>query len=224
MTGGPSRTIALVLYPRFTALDIVGPYEVLSRLETAGAPFRTVWVAETLDPVHSDRGAVLVPEETFDSVGEVEVLIVPGGPGQLEQMENPALMGFLKRAATEASVVASVCTGSLLLAKAGLLHGRRAATHWLARNALAELGAVPVNERVVRDGNFVTCARVSAGIDFALTLAADLAGPEIAQAIQLGIEYDPQPPFGAGSPSTAAPELVGLLRAGARRFLWNDED
>lgn len=206
--------ISIVAYPRFTALDAVGPYEVLSRVPG----YKTLFVAQTLDPVRADRGLTLKPDGTFAGVPQPAVLLVPGGPGQIEQMENRALLGYLRRAAASADLVVGVCTGSLLLAAAGLLEGKRATTHWLAMDALAALGAEPVAKRVVRDGAVVTAAGVSAGIDCALAVAAGLAGDDTAKAIQLGIEYDPKPPFDAGSPDTAPPEIVEALRARARAF------
>ena len=207
--------IAIVIYPRFTALDAVGPYEVLSRVPG----FRTMFVAQTLDLVKADAGLMLKPDATFAGVSLPAVLVVPGGPGQFEQMENRTMMGYLKRAGDNAQLVASVCTGSLLLAKAGLLKGKRATTHWLAMDALADLGAEPVGKRVVRDGNIVTGAGVSAGIDLALAVAAGLSSDETAMTIQLGIEYDPKPPFDAGSPMTAPPAIVEAMRDRARTFL-----
>lgn len=207
--------ISIVVYPRFTALDAVGPYEVLSRVPG----FRTMFVAQSLEPVTADRGLTLKPDGTFAGVSQPAVLLVPGGPGQVEQMENRALIGYIKRAAVSAQLVVSVCTGSLLLGKAGLLEGRRATTHWLAMDALASLGAEPVGKRVVRDGNIVTGAGVSAGIDLALAVAAGLSDDATAMSIQLGIEYDPKPPFDAGSPATAPPEIVEAMRARARKYL-----
>ncbi|MGH9390987.1 MAG: DJ-1/PfpI family protein, partial [Vicinamibacteria bacterium] len=161
----------------------------------------------------------IVPEATFESAPPLDVLVVPGGPGQIDQMENEKFLGFLRRAGEKARIVSSVCTGALLLAKAGFLDGKRATTHWLARDALAKLGAKPVRDRVVRDVNVVTGAGVSAGIDFALRLVAELEGENVAQAIQLAIEYDPQPPFDVGSPEKAPPALVAALRKRARHFL-----
>lgn len=216
MTDLDARRIGLLLYPRLTSLDIVGPFTVLSRLP---APWQTVWVAEVLDPVEDDQGLTLVPDVAFADAPSLEILVVPGGPGQIAEMENDALVGFLRDRAEDGTRVVSVCTGSLLLAQAGLLEGKQATTHWLARDALAELGAIPVSDRVVRDGDALTAAGVSAGIDLALALAAELAGDEWAQAIQLGIEYDPQPPFDTGAPEKAPDELVELLRANARTFM-----
>lgn len=216
MTDQDARRIGLLLYPRLTALDIVGPFTVLSRLPGA---WETVWVAEALDPVEDDQGLKLVPDVSFADAPPLEILVVPGGPGQIAEMGNEALIGFLRDRAEVGTRVVSVCTGSLLLAQAGLLEGKQATTHWLARDALADLGAVPVPDRVVRDGDALTAAGVSAGIDLALELAAELAGEEWAQGIQLGIEYDPQPPFDAGTPDKAPAPIVEFLRDRARTFM-----
>lgn len=205
-------TVGIVLYPRFTALDAVGPYEVLSRLPGA----RVVWIASTLEPVVSDRDLRIVPHATFDDAPALDVLLVPGGPGQFDVMSDERLLAFIARGAP---LITSVCTGSLLLGAAGLLKGKRATTHWLAMDALPSVGAEPVRERIVRDGNVVTAAGVSAGIDLALVLAADLAGDEVAQAIQLGIEYDPHPPFDSGAPGKAPAAVEQRLRENARAFL-----
>ena len=208
-------TIGFVLYPRFTALDFVGPYEVLSRLPGHQA----VVIAESLEPVHDERGPItIVPEFTFDDAPALDVILVPGGPGQTAQMGSETLRTFLQAASEAGTLMTSVCTGALLLGDSGLLKGKRATTHWLAFDALERLGASPVSERIVRDGNVITAAGVSAGIDLALLLAADIAGDDIAKAIQLGIEYDPQPPFDSGSPAKASPELVDIMRANARHF------
>jgi transcriptional regulator GlxA family with amidase domain len=208
-------TIGFVLYPRFTALDFIGPYEVLSRLPG----HRSVVIAESNEPVPAEQGPVTVtPEFTFGNAPPLDVVLVPGGPGQLEQMGNAEMRAYLRAAAEQAALVTSVCTGALILGDAGLLDGKRATTHWLAYEALAGLGATPVAERIVRDGNVITAAGVSAGIDLALLLAAEIAGEEMAKAIQLGIEYDPQPPFDAGSPAKAPAQLVEVMRANARVF------
>lgn len=203
--------IAMVLFPRLTQLDLTGPYEVLARLPETEVDL----LHHDLEPVPSDRGLVLTPTATFDSYGAPDILFVPGGPGQLAAMRDEALIGFLRRAGEHAQYVTSVCTGSLLLGAAGLLVGRRATTHWSVLEQLALLGAEPVRERVVIDGNLVTGAGVSAGLDFALALAAELQGEEVAERIQLQIEYDPAPPFRSGSPATARPEILTALREAA---------
>jgi len=208
-------TIGFVLYPRFTALDFIGPYEVLSRLPG----HRAIVIAESSDPVPAEQGPVaVVPEFTFGNAPALDVLLVPGGPGQLAEMGNETLRAYLRTTAESAALITSVCTGALLLGDAGLLGGKRATTHWLAYEALERLGATPVAERIVRDGNVITAAGVSAGIDLGLLLAAEIAGEEMAKAIQLGIEYDPQPPFDAGSPAKAPAQLVEVMRANARAF------
>ncbi|HEY4277304.1 MAG TPA: DJ-1/PfpI family protein [Conexibacter sp.] len=205
--------IAIALYDRFTALDAVGPYEVLSRLPGA----ETVFVAEQAGPVTTDtRRVALLAEAALADVTAPEIVLVPGGPGAGLGDDDGALLDWLRAVDPTTTWTTSVCTGSILLAKAGLLNGRRATSHWLALDVLSGLGAEAVHERVVRDGKYVTGAGVSAGIDMALTLAAEVAGEQVAQAIQLGIEYDPQPPFNAGSPRTAPAETVAAMRAGSR--------
>lgn len=201
--------IAIPLYDRFTALDAIGPYEVLSRLPGA----RVVFVAAEAGPVTTDNGMLtLLVEHTLEQVREPDIVLVPGGPGEVVQRAGGAILDWLREADRTSTWTASVCTGSLILAAAGLLDGKRATSHWLALEELRRLGAEPVEERVVFDGKLVTAAGVSAGIDMALALAASIAGDQVAQAIQLGIEYDPQPPFDAGSPRKAPAEIVELLR------------
>jgi transcriptional regulator GlxA family with amidase domain len=205
--------IAIVLYDRFTALDAIGPYEVLSRLPGASVSF----VAADSGPVSTDNGMLtLLAGHSLAEVRQPDIVLVPGGPGEVVQRAGSALLEWLRVADRTSRWTTSVCTGSLLLAAAGLLDGRRATSHWLALEELRRLGAQPVNERVVFDGKLVTAAGVSAGIDMALSLAARIAGDTVAQAIQLGIEYDPQPPFDAGSPAKAPAEVVELLRARTR--------
>ncbi|WP_055589957.1 DJ-1/PfpI family protein [Peterkaempfera griseoplana] len=201
--------IAVLLFERMTALDAVGPYEVLSRLPGA----ETVLVAERPGPVRNEVGSLaLLAEASLADVTAPDVLVVPGGPGQAALMDRGPLRDWLRAVDARTSWTASVCTGSLLLAAAGLLTGRRATTRWLAADRLAPLGAVPVDQRVVFDGKYVTAAGVSAGIDMALALAGRIAGETTAQAIQLGHEYDPRPPYAAGSPATAPPAVVAALR------------
>ncbi|MEE1741567.1 DJ-1/PfpI family protein [Streptomyces sp. BE147] len=206
--------IAILLFDRFTALDAVGPYEILSRTPGAG----TVFVAEHAGPVRNDSGSLeLVAARTLAEVPAPDVVIVPGGPGQSDQMENEALLGWLRAVDATSTWTTSVCTGSLLLAAAGLLSGRRATSHWLALETLKEYGAEPTGERVVLDGKYVTAAGVSSGIDMGLTLLGRIAGDEHAQAVQLLTEYDPQPPYDAGSPDKAPAALVAEFR-GTSRF------
>ncbi len=211
----PRTRIAMVLFPDFTQLDLTGPFEILSRMPGAKIDL----VARTMDPVASDRGLVLTPNVTFDDCPKPDILFVPGGPGQVEAMEDEALIGFLRRAGAEADLVTSVCTGSLLLGGAGLLRGKRATSHWISLDDLAALGATPVKARVVEDGNVITAAGVSAGIDFALTVAARLHGEALARKIQLFVEYDPQPPFDGGSAERADPAIVADLRTQAKAML-----
>lgn len=203
------RRVGMLIFPRMTQLDMTGPYEVLARL-----PDTTVdLVARTLDPVTTDRGMQIVPTVTYATCPPLDVVMVPGGPGQQDLMEDEAALGFLRKAAGAAKYVTSVCTGSLVLAAAGLLKGKRATCHWAAIDNLALLGAIPVREKVVVDGNIVTGAGVTSGIDFALTLASILAGEKVAREIQLGIEYDPDPPFDSGSPATAGPDTLEMVKA-----------
>ncbi|MFF7986480.1 DJ-1/PfpI family protein [Streptomyces sp. NPDC007901] len=212
--------IAIVLYDRFTALDAVGPYETLGRLPDA----ELVFVAERAGPVRTDNGNLaLTAEKTFAEVPGPDVVVVPGGPGQTPQMENQALLEWIRAADATSTWTTSVCTGSLLLAAAGLLAGRRATSHWLALDELRRFGAEPTGERVVLDGKYVTAAGVSSGIDMGLTLIGRIAGDVVAQAVQLGIEYDPQPPYDAGSPEKAPAEVVGLLRSSSRFILGREQ-
>ncbi len=205
--------IAILLYDRLTALDAIGPYEVLSRLPGASAKF----VAVEPGPVKTDNGMLtLVAEGSLGEAGEPDIVLVPGGPGEVAARAGGPALEWLRRVHETSTWTTSVCTGSLILAAAGLLEGTRATSHWLALEQLRELGAEPVSERVVFDGKIVTAAGVSAGIDMALALAAAIAGKEVAQAIQLGIEYDPQPPFDAGSPEKAPAAIVDAVRAHSR--------
>jgi putative intracellular protease/amidase len=212
--------IAILLYERFTALDAIGPYEVLSRLPGAAVTF----VAAERGPITTDNGmAALLAERTIGELTKPEIVLVPGGPGEVAERAGGPALQWLRDVHETSQWTTSVCTGSLILAAAGVLGGKRATSHWLALDTLAGLGAEPVSERVVFDGKLVTAAGVSAGIDMALTLAAKIAGEQVAQAIQLGIEYDPQPPFDAGSPQTAPAEIVSLLREHSR-FIAGESD
>ncbi|MEA2153535.1 MAG: hypothetical protein QOI18_1768 [Solirubrobacteraceae bacterium] len=204
---------AILLYDGFTALDAIGPYEVLSRLPGARATF----VASEPGAVRTDNGMLsLVAERSLQDMPAPEIVLVPGGPGEVAARAGGPALQWLRAAHETSTWTTSVCTGSLILGAAGLLAGKRATSHWLALDALAAFGAEAVSERVVFDGKMVTAAGVSAGIDMALMLAAKIAGDAVAQAIQLGIEYDPQPPFHAGSPETAPAEIVAALRARSR--------
>ena len=205
--------IAIPIYDRFTALDAVGPYEVLSRLPGATVTF----IATAAGPVRTDNGMLTIEaERPLAELPDPDVVVVPGGPGEVAQRAGEQMLDWLRTADRTSTWTTSVCTGSLILAAAGLLDGRPATGHWLAMEELGRLGARPTAQRVVFDGKYVTGAGVSAGIDMALTLAERIAGPEVAQAIQLGIEYDPQPPFDAGAPEKAPAEVVELLRSRSR--------
>lgn len=208
--------IAIVLFDRFTALDAVGPYEMLSRIPKA----ETVFVAERTGPVRNDSGSLaLTADRTLADVPNPDVVVVPGGPGQDAQMVNETLLDWLRTVDATSTWTTSVCSGSLLLAAAGLLTGRRATSHWLALNLLEQYGVEPTGERVVTDGKYVTAAGVSAGIDMGLTLVGRIAGDEHAQAVQLLTEYDPRPPYDAGSPEKAPAHLVEEFRVKNRFIL-----
>jgi cyclohexyl-isocyanide hydratase len=206
--------IGFVLFPRLTQLDLTGPYEVFGRLPDA----QILLVGRE---ARSDTGLRLQPDTSYDAAPQLDVLCVPGGPGVNGAMEDEALLQFLRDQAQEAAWVTSVCTGALVLGAAGLLQGYRATTHWLSMELLPRFGAIPVRERVVIDRNRASGGGVTAGIDFGLRLAAELRGEKVAKEIQLLIEYDPAPPYRAGSPEGAGPELVASLTA-ARRSV-NDE-
>src|SRR5689334_10348843 len=208
--------IAILLFDRLTALDAIGPYEVLSRIPNATVKF----VAKEAGAKRTDVGSLaLTADYTLEQVPSPDIFVVPGGPGQTALMDDEAILGWVRRAHGTSKWTASVCTGSLVLGAAGLLKGLRATSHWLAQDVLRSLGASPTAERVVIEGKIITAAGVSAGIDMALTLAARECGELTAQAIQLGIEYDPQPPFDSGSPSKAPAEIVERLRSRSRFFM-----
>jgi transcriptional regulator GlxA family with amidase domain len=205
--------IAILIYPRFTALDAVGPYEVLSRLPGAKVTF----VAEHASPQRTDTTQLaILADATIDEHPHPDVVLVPGGPGQVDLMHNGAIHQWLRTAHETSTWTSSVCTGSLVLAAAGLLKDKRATSNWQAIEQLRALGVDAVEERVVFDGKIATSAGVTAGIDMALQLVARIGGEQLAQAIQLGIEYDPQPPFDAGSPAKAPAEIVEAVRAYSR--------
>ena len=201
--------IAIPLYDRFTALDAVGPYEVLSRLPGASV----TWLAHEPGVVHTDNGMLgIEAQAAFEDLPDPEIVLVPGGTGTKDFLEDERLVGWIRRAHESSEWTTSVCTGSLLLGAAGVLDGLEATTHWLDMDDLDRYGARPTGRRVVEQGKVVTAAGVSSGIDMGLVLAAKIAGSEVAQAIQLGIEYDPQPPFDTGSTDKAPKEIVELVR------------
>jgi transcriptional regulator GlxA family with amidase domain len=200
--------IAILLFNQVTALDAVGPYEVLSRFPGATA----VFVGEKLGEVRTDIGSLgLTVDATLDEVTSPDIVLVPGGIGQQQHMLDGRVHEWLRGVDEHTTWTASVCTGSLILASAGLLKGRRSTSHWVRREDLAQYGAVPSNDRVVFDGKYVTAGGVSAGIDMALTLVDTMAGRELAEAIQCGIEYDPHPQYDAGSPEKVDPAIVERL-------------
>jgi cyclohexyl-isocyanide hydratase len=209
-----TRRIGMLIFPRLTQLDMTGPYEVLARLRNTTVDL----VSRTRVPVTTDRGMQIVPTVTYSDCPPLDVVMVPGGPGQQDLMEDEATLEFLRKQAASAKYVTSVCTGSLVLGAAGLLKGKRATSHWAAVDHLALLGAIPVREKVVVDGHIVTGAGVTSGIDFALTLATILEGEQTAREIQLQIEYDPDPPYNSGSPNTAAPAIVEAVKARLARL------
>jgi putative intracellular protease/amidase len=201
--------IAIPLYDRFTALDAVGPYEVLQRIPGA----EVIGLAAEPGLVATDTGRLhLQAHAAFEDVPDPDILVVPGGTGTDAVLDDERLVGWIRRAHETSEWTTSVCTGSLLLGAAGVLDGLEATSHWLDIQDLERYGARPTGRRVVEQGKVITAAGVSSGIDMGLVLAARIGGPELAQAIQLGIEYDPQPPFDAGSVEKAPPEIVELVR------------
>jgi len=205
--------IAIALFDRFTCLDAVGPYQVFTHLPGA----KVIFASERPGLISDESGQLaLRAQASYADVPNPDVLLVPGGPGQADHMQEGPLQNWVLAADATSTWTTSVCTGSLILASAGLLRGREATTYWAAMDALARLGANPKTERYVFDGKYVTAAGVSAGIDMALALCARIAGDDVAMQIQLGIEYDPKPPFDAGSPATAPHEVLAALTAASR--------
>ena len=200
--------IGLLVFPRVTQLDLTGPVQVFSSVP--GAELHLIW--KRIEPVKSDSVLTLTPTTTFADCPQLDVICVPGGFGTDDLLNDEEVLNFLRRQAEGAKYVTSVCTGSLVLGAAGLLRGYRAATHWTAMDFLKEFGAIPTKTRVCIDRNRVTGGGVTAGIDFALTLVSHLVDPQTAQAIQLRLEYNPAPPFDAGSPETAPAEIVARLK------------
>jgi cyclohexyl-isocyanide hydratase len=209
MNASAGFDIGLVVFPRITALDIVGPFEVLARIPGA----RIHWIWKTREPVMSDAGMPLHPTVDFALCPRLDVICVPGGPGANALLEDDAVLDFLRAKAAEVRLLTSVCVGSLVLGAAGLLQGKRAACHWLSRDMLREFGATPDAARIVTDGNHISGSGVTAGLDFAFAVVAALVGEAKAKEIQLLLEYDPQPPFRGGTPETADAETLAGVRA-----------
>jgi cyclohexyl-isocyanide hydratase len=208
--------IGFILFPNVTQLDFTGPLQVLHRLPDSHVHI----ISHNLEPVPSDCGLSLVPTATFDACPPLDLICVPGGFGVEQAMSDPVLIAFLKEQASQARYITSVCTGAFVLGAAGLLKDKQATTHWAYHSLLLEVGAIPTQGRVVRDGRVFTGGGVTAGIDFALTIVAEIAGQTVAQRIQLSIEYDPAPPFLGGSPqSTPSDILAGLAGFYAKRNL-----
>jgi transcriptional regulator GlxA family with amidase domain len=205
--------VAILLFDRLTALDAVGPYEVLRQIPGAQVRF----VAKEAGPKRTDAGSLaLTADYGLQDITSPDIIVIPGGPGQADLMEDQVVLDWIRQVHRTTRWTTSVCTGALILAAAGLLQGLRATTHWLALEVLRQLGAEAVSERVVVQGKIITAAGVSAGIDMALTLTALEYGAELAQTIQLSLEYDPQPPFHAGSPSKAPANIVDRVRSRSR--------
>ena len=201
--------IGILLFPRVQQLDLTGPYEVFVSLPDTMV--HLVW--KDLLPITSATGLILQPTMTFADCPQLDVVCVPGGAGINPLLHDTDTLNFLRNQAAGARYVTSVCTGALVLGAAGLLHGKRATTHWAAHDLLSRYGAIPTQGRVVRDGNILSGGGVTAGIDFALTLAAELAGEATAQGVQLLLEYAPEPPFDAGRPDTAPPGVLAAVRS-----------
>jgi len=200
--------IVFILYPRLTQLDFTGPYEVLARMPNA----EVIIASKDGGELKTEMGLTFADLQALADVESADMIMIPGGPGQTEAMQDPAFMAEVKRLGEAARYVTSVCTGSLILAAAGLLTGKRAGSHWAYRELLSMFGAIPDEGRVVRDGNAITGGGVTAGIDIALTIVADLAGEKVAKMIQLAIEYAPAPPFNCGRPETADVETIAAVR------------
>jgi cyclohexyl-isocyanide hydratase len=204
MTDSQKHIIGLVFYPGMTSLDIVGPQQVFSALPGV----QIYRISKTLDPIKTDDGMMILPDTTLENSPRLDTICIGGGLGQAAVEDDPELLAFLRKQGSTAKFITSVCGGSIFLAKAGLLQGYRAATHWAMREQLAKLGIEVGTERVVIDRNRITGGGVTAGIDFGLTLTSILYGEEIAKITQLLIEYNPAPPFDVGSPEKAGAELV----------------
>jgi cyclohexyl-isocyanide hydratase len=205
--GDPFR-VAMLVFPKITQLDLTGPHEVFTRVR--GVEAVTVW--KNRESLRSASGLMLVPDRTYAECTSADLLCVPGGPGHIDLLHDAETLDWLRQIAAHARFVTSVCTGAIVLGAAGLLRGYRATTHWGSMETLPILGAIPVNERVVWDRNRVTGGGVTAGIDFALQILAHVWGERAAQLAQLSMEYDPAPPFNAGSPASAPADMVERMR------------
>jgi len=206
-------TFGLLIFPEVEPLDFVGPAQMFGSVP--GAAVHLIWKSRA--PVTTSKGWQVVPTTTYADCPDLDVVCVPGGFGQIALMDDAETLDFLRRQAATSRYVTSVCTGSLVLGAAGLLRGYRAACHWMSRDQLAHLGAIPTEGRVVKDRNRITGGGVTAGIDFGLALIGEIYGEEIAKSVQLGTEYDPMPPYDSGSPEKAGPALVARATAGAAR-------
>ncbi|MES2976185.1 MAG: DJ-1/PfpI family protein [Pseudomonadota bacterium] len=215
MTATDKIRIGMLVFPRITALDILGPFEVLARAPDCTA--QLVW--KSTAPVSGDTGLRITPDVGFADAPQFDVIVVPGGPGQTELMEDDEVIAFLQKQAAGAKYITSVCTGSLLLAAAGLLTGYKATCHWMSLDQLAQFGVQPMPDRVVVDRNRITGGGVTSGLDFAFTVLAELRGADAARWLQLMLEYDPAPPFASGHPRVATPGLVEQVRTAASPML-----
>jgi len=211
----PELNIALLIFPRMTQLDMTGPFEVFARIPNARV--HLCW--KRIEPVVADTGLTVMPSTTYADCPPADVICVPGGPGQIDLMEDEETIGFVRRQGEQARYVTSVCTGALVLGAAGLLRGYKAATHWASMDNLPYFGATPVKTRVCIDRNRITGGGVTAGIDFGLVVAEHLADRPTAEKIQLYMEYNPAPPYAAGSPDTAPPAVLAAFNEMAKPML-----
>lgn len=203
--------IGILIFPDIMQLDMTGPHEVFTKLPDT----EVLLIWKTLEPVTAGGGMRILPDVTFETCPHLDLICIPGGGGMNPLLNDLETLEFVRGKASKARYVTSVCTGSLVLAAAGLLTGKRSACHWMSREMLSEFGAIPDPARVVIDGNYISGGGVTAGIDFALTVAAEVFGEDVAKSVQLGIEYNPKPPFDAGSPETAGPEVENAARKAA---------
>jgi cyclohexyl-isocyanide hydratase len=216
MSQSPANfTIGLLIFPRMTQLDFTGPFEVFAR--TPDTKVHVIW--KKIEPVTSENGLSILPTTTLDECPALDLICIPGGPGQIALMDDEQILTFVRKQGEQAKFVTSVCTGSLVLGAAGLLQGYKAGAHWMSRDQLAYFGATPVGSRIVVDRNRITGGGVTAGIDFALYIASLITNERTARAIQLSLEYNPEPPFNSGSPDSASAEEVSAARQRAAAML-----